>query len=120
MTDAKPAPPLTVYFDGGCPVCAGEIAFYRRRPGTPSVAWVDISTAPAAALGPDLSRDQALARMHVRCADGSLRSGAAAFAALWRLMPGFTWLGRALAIPPVGLAAELAYRLFLLIRRTWR
>ena len=30
---AQPQPPLTVYYDGACPVCRREIGFYRKRTG---------------------------------------------------------------------------------------
>ncbi len=69
-----------VYYDGGCPVCSREITFYQRRPGGESFAWVDVTQADEAALGPGLSREAALARMHVRRADGTVVDGAAAFA----------------------------------------
>jgi predicted DCC family thiol-disulfide oxidoreductase YuxK len=110
----------TVYYDGGCPVCSREVRFYQGREGADSFAWVDVARADEASLGLGLSRHEALARMHVRCADGSLVSGAAAFAEIWRGMPGLRWLGRLLAIPPFGALAELGYRLFLHARKFWR
>ncbi len=112
--------PVQVFYDGGCPVCSREIAFYRSRPGADGFAWVDASQVPEAELGSGLSRDAALARMHVRLADGRLVTGAAAFAQMWRRMPGLRWLGRLLAIPPLGACAELAYQLFLRLRPIWR
>jgi predicted DCC family thiol-disulfide oxidoreductase YuxK len=110
---------LQVFYDGGCPVCRREIGYYRARRGADGFEWVDVN-GPAPALGPGLSREAALARMHVRLADGTLLSGAAAFAAMWRRMPGFRTLGLLLAIPPFGALAELGYRGFLRIRRHWR
>ncbi len=110
----------TVFYDGGCPVCSREVQFYRSREGAASFAWVDVARADEALLGPGLSRDEALARMHVRRADGTLVSGAAAFAEIWRGMPGLRWLGRLLAIPPFGSMAEVCYRLFLRARKLWR
>ena len=112
--------PLKVFYDGGCPICSREIAFYRARPGAEGFECVDVVNSPEQALGPGLSREAALARMHVRLADGKLLSGAAAFAAMWRRMPGFRLLGRLLAIPPFGAIAELGYRGFLRVRRVWR
>lgn len=111
--------PMQVFYDGGCPVCSAEIDFYRKRPGADGFDWVDVHRAEAP-LGAGLSREAALARMHVRLPDGTLLSGAAAFAALWRNMPGMRWLGRWLQVPPFGVLAELAYRIFLRVRRVWR
>eukprot|EP01037_Dinobryon_pediforme_P001936 gene1936-1968_t len=56
--------PLQVYYDGGCPVCSREIAFYKTRPGTNGFRWIDVNAASPADLGPGLTRDLALARMH--------------------------------------------------------
>lgn len=109
-----------VFFDGGCPVCSREIAFYKKRPGAEAFEWVNVVDSPPQVLGPGLSRELALARMHVRLADGTLLSGASAFAALWRQMPGFRALGWLLAVPPFGVLAEIGYRAFLQCRRLWR
>lgn len=114
------AAPLQVYFDGSCPVCSRETAFYRARPGAEGFVWVDVTRAVPGDLGPGLSRELAMARMHVRRQDGMLLSGAAAFAEMWRRMPGFKWLGWLLAMPPFGSLAEIAYRGFLLGRKLWR
>jgi demethoxyubiquinone hydroxylase (CLK1/Coq7/Cat5 family) len=111
---------LTVYFDGACPVCSREIATYRRQAGAEACTWVDVSACESAALGQDLSREQALARMHVRRADGTLVSGAAAFAQMWQSLPATRWLGRVAGWPPVTAVLELAYRAFLRVRRAWR
>ena len=110
----------TVYFDGGCPVCSREIGFYQRRAGGESLHWVDVTQADEAALGPGLSREAALARIHVRRADGTFVDGAAAFAEIWRGMPGLRWLGLVLAVPPFGAIAEFGYRIFLSARKLWR
>ena len=111
---------VRVYFDGGCPVCSREIALYRQWPGTEGFDWIDVSRVDAAALGSDLDRTAAMARMHVRRADGELVSGAAAFAEMWRHMQGLRWLGRLLALPLVKAVADLAYRGFLRVRPLWR
>lgn len=113
---------LTVYYDGGCPLCRAEIGHYRRTPGSERITFVDVGHgAPPSALGSDLDRDAALARFHVRGADGRLVSGAAAFARLWRTLPGWRWLGRLVELRVLGLRpvlpfAEGAYRLSLPLR----
>ncbi len=93
---------------------------YKLRPGAEAFEWVDIVGADPTLLGPGLSRDQALARMHVRTPDGTLLSGAAAFGAIWRRLPGFRWLGRLVSIPVLSGFAELCYRGFLSVRKIWR
>jgi predicted DCC family thiol-disulfide oxidoreductase YuxK len=112
--------PLKVYYDGGCPVCKREIAFYKAQPDNGAFEWVDASGGDPSALGPGLSREMALKAMHVRLPDGRLLSGAAAFAEMWRRMPRFRWLGTLLGVPPVNVIAEFGYRGFLIIRKLWR
>lgn len=110
----------TVYFDGACPVCSREVAHYRGRLGAERIRWVDASTADPYALGPGLDGPAALARFHVRGADGALVSGAAAFATLWRHLPAYAWLGRAASWPPMLAILEAGYRAFLRVRPLWR
>jgi len=105
---------LTVYFDGSCPMCRREIAIYRRLPQADALDWVDVSA--GAELGDSLSCAQAMARFHVRDQQGRLFSGAAAFSQMWRLFPGWRWLGWLSAWPPMSWLFELAYRLFLPMR----
>jgi predicted DCC family thiol-disulfide oxidoreductase YuxK len=121
-----PPPELTIYYDGSCPLCWREVAFYRRLPGADQLDWVDVSV--GAQLGEGLSCDAAMRRFHVREANGRLLSGGAAFARLWRALPGWRVLGWCLAWPPMSWALELIYRSFLplrprlqrLVRRWWR
>jgi ubiquinone biosynthesis monooxygenase Coq7 len=110
----------TVYFDGACPVCSREIAMYQRQPGAEHVRWVDVARCSTDELGPNLNREAALARLHLRRADGALVSGAEAFTSLWQALPRWAWLGRLLSFRPVLWLLEGAYRAFLWLRRTWR
>jgi len=110
----------TVYYDGGCPVCTREIAMYRKQPGGEGIRWVDASTCGAEELGAQLSREAALARLHLRGADGQLVSGAAAFTGMWREMPRWRWLGVFFGKGWRLAALEGAYRAFLRVRRVWR
>lgn len=108
--------PLTVYFDGACPLCRREIALYRKLRGADAIAWIDVADACDTKVGSDLSRHDALRRFHVRRKSGELASGAAAFAALWMALPSLSGPGRVLALPVVRHIAELVYRGFLLAR----
>ena len=93
---------------------------YRAQPGAENVCWVDVTRCDNAELGPDLTRDAALARLHLRRADGGLISGAAAFAALWQTLPRWAWLGRLFGSGVALKMLEAGYSAFLLIRRAWR
>jgi predicted DCC family thiol-disulfide oxidoreductase YuxK len=95
-------------------MCRREIAIYRRLPQAAALDWVDVSA--GAELGDSLSCAQAMARFHVRDQQGRLFSGAAAFSQMWRLFPGWCWLGWLSAWPPMSWLFELAYRLFLPMR----
>lgn len=117
--DAPPAR-LTVYFDGACPVCAREIAAYRRQPGAEACDWVDAAACDDPALGPGLNRQAALARLHVRRPDGSLVQGMRGFATLWQALPRTAWLGRLVARGPMPALLDGAYAGFLHLRRLWR
>ena len=115
--NASPLP--TVYFDGGCPTCTREVAMYRHQPSADAVEWVDVARCGAAALGADLTREAAMARLHLRRTDGSLIGGAQAFTSLWRVLPRSAWLGRALGAGPGLRVLEAGYRIFLVARRGW-
>ena len=111
---------LTVYYDGACPVCSREIAVYRRQAGAEQCVWVDASTCAESALGEGLSRDNALARFHVRSADGVLVDGMLGFAVLWCALPRFAWAGRIASTGPLPLLLDAAYRVFLWLRPLWQ
>ena len=107
-------PELTIYYDGSCPLCRREIALYRRWPEAERLLWLDVS-APVP-LGADLSCEAAMRRFHVRDARGRLFSGGAAFACLWRALPGWCVAGWLFAWPPMSWMLEASYRAFLPLR----
>ena len=106
----------TVYYDGSCPLCAKEISFYRTKEGADGIIWNDVANWTQGNLIPGLSRETVLRRFHVKTADGTILSGAAAFAHLWLNLPGWRLLGAMIGNRLVLPFAETAYRMFLLIR----
>ena len=120
-TIIDPAAACAVYYDGGCPICSREIALYQRlsegegdRPAFENIA------ASGTSLPEGVSREQALARLHVRLGSGEVVSGASAFIAMWRATPRFRLLGRIASVPPLPWLLELAYVGFLKVRPLWR
>ncbi|MDX1581751.1 MAG: DUF393 domain-containing protein [Alphaproteobacteria bacterium] len=107
---------LTVFYDGNCPLCAREIAFYQRRRGADKIAWQDVSSTPGEDVAPGLSRQQAMARFHVQEGDGDVISGGAAFARLWQALPAFRPFGLVFSVPPFSWLLDAAYPLFLKLR----
>ena len=112
MTPEAMPPELTVYFNGACNICAPEVALYRRRTqahGRTNVSYCDISSAEMPTGAPDgTSRDDMLARLHIRKND-IWYSGVDAFIHLWAEVPGFSWLARLVALPPVRAIAVPVY-----------
>ena len=106
---------LTVLYDGACPLCRREIGVYRGLQSSTAVCFADVSDI-AQPLPPGTTREQLLARFHVRNTDGRLLSGAQAFLALWAALPGWRWLALAGRLPGVAWAMERVYRLFLRVR----
>jgi len=110
----KPVP--EVFYDGACPLCTREIAFYRRVRGGESIRWTDISGPATETLPDGLTQASARARFHVKSADGDILDGAAAFAHLWSNLSGFRLLGRVAQVPPILWLLERLYNGFLKLR----
>ena len=107
---------LTVFFDGACPLCTREIAFYRRRRGAESISWIDVSKISEPDVVPGLRHDDALKRFHVKHAGGRITSGGRAFADIWSAMPALAPIGRPFQRWPLSWILDGAYRIFLPIR----
>ena len=108
----SPRAVLTVFYNGDCPICRGRMLDYQMLSAGRSrlIAWCDVAQSPWALKRWQVDGATARRRIHVLDAAGRLYSGAAAFARLWRELPGYRWLGRLLAVPGINLAAELVYR----------
>lgn len=94
---------LTVWYDGGCPLCRREIQLMRRLDRAGAIDFVDVAMDGAAC---PIDRVDLLARFHAR-ENNVLLNGAAAFAAMWRAIP---------LLRPLGLAARRPWVLDLLER----
>jgi predicted DCC family thiol-disulfide oxidoreductase YuxK len=114
MMPSNPIPKeLTVWYDGGCPLCRREIAFMQRLDRAGRIDFVDL--ADGAPVSCPRDRADLLARFHAREGD-RLLSGAAAFAAMWRAIPALRPLGLVARNRLVLAGLEQAYRAFLRLR----
>ncbi|MFZ6817417.1 thiol-disulfide oxidoreductase DCC family protein [Undibacterium sp. Ji22W] len=117
---ANTAKVCTIYFDGACPLCAKEIATYQNWQGAERIEWIDASRCADIALGTQLERTQALAKLHARDENGMLVSGAAAFVMMWRQLPALKWITPFLGQAWMIRALDYLYEGFLKIRPLWR
>ena len=93
-----------MFYDGGCPLCRREVQHYRRLDRGRGVNWVDISVQADQLVPFDLTRADAMARLHVLDTRGQMQTGAAAFATLWSALPYYRWLAgcvRSLGLVPL-------------------
>ena len=116
VTETNESPPLTVFFDGSCPICSKEIAFYRTRVGADMLSWIDVSDGRTALTQETVSREDLMARFHVQNSDGQLVSGGAAFAELWAALPAFKIFGKLFKLPGFSFLIDIGYDFFLVVR----
>ena len=106
------ARPLTVWYDGDCPICTAEVGLMRRLDRASAIEFVDLSL-PGSCLTDHNAR---LARLHAQVRGGPMVAGAAAFVAMWRVLPALRPLAALASLPPVLWLLERAYQLFLRLR----
>jgi len=103
---------ITVWYDGACPLCLREIRWMDNLDKSGFITFVDLANPETNC---PLDRRLMLDRLHVQ-ENGTILSGAAAFAAMWRAVP---------LLRPIGIIArnrlvlyglEWGYRMFLGIR----
>ena len=105
--------PITVYYDGLCPVCSREVSVYQRLDRPRQIRWQNLEARPDDL--PDL--DSAYRLLHVRDSDGQLHIGFPAHLLMWQRLPGFRPLAWTLRrCRPSAYVAERIY-LWLTARR---
>ena len=104
---------IEVFYDGACPVCAREMRFIQRLDTANVVRASDIAARDfdPAAVGPDLTRERLMDRIHGKLPDGSVVEGVEVF----RRIYGALGFRRAVAVsrwPGVRRLLDVAYRAF--------
>jgi len=104
---------LTVWFDGGCPLCTREIALFRRLDRRKAIHFEDVSGSNPSC---PIDRAELLARFHAQETGKPIVSGAAAFAAMWRAIPVLRPFGEIARVPVILWTLERLYSVFLGLR----
>jgi predicted DCC family thiol-disulfide oxidoreductase YuxK len=89
--------PITVYFDGECPVCSREVALYRRLPHRAPIFWLDLAAPGDPLRGENFDLGAALELLHVKDGAGRLHVGLDAHLLMWQRLPGLHVLAGTLA-----------------------
>ncbi len=87
-----------------------EIGRYRRSDGAERIEFIDVAD-PDVDPGPDLPREDAMGRFHVRLPSGELKAGAAAFVEIWRVLTIWRTAAMVASLRGATPALELGYRL---------
>jgi predicted DCC family thiol-disulfide oxidoreductase YuxK len=112
---------FTVLFDGGCPLCTKEIAHYQRlnaKAAPPFGEVVFLNLVGGEVVVEDLleqmqvTKDDAMRRMHVVTEDAKIVTSADAFREMWARLPYWRGIVPFCAIPGVMPAANWAYNKF--------
>ncbi|MDX1411541.1 MAG: DUF393 domain-containing protein [Nitrospirales bacterium] len=75
--------PLTVYFDGECPICRREIDLMKMANRKEHLAFIDFSTSSYHPAEHGLNRCDLERVIHARWADGTLITGVEVFREMW-------------------------------------
>ena len=103
---------VSMLYDGGCPLCAKEIAHYQRIDHQQQVNWVDINRDSTVLDAIGVSKTAAMRHLHVINANGHIDRGAYAFATVWGELPYYRCFARIVRIPGVLRMLDKAYGIF--------
>jgi predicted DCC family thiol-disulfide oxidoreductase YuxK len=106
---SQPNSPLTMYFDGACPLCSREARFFTGRAPQGSVRFVDIAAADFDAQAHGLDPKAVHREIHARTVDGRVLVGIDALAQMWSLVPRSRWLATMTRVPGVRQVMQVGY-----------
>lgn len=99
-------------YDGGCPLCSKEVAHYRRADKAQKIRWSDINADPTLLEEHRIPYEAAMKHLHVVDTDGSIVTGAPAFAIVWAELPYYRHLARVVSLPGVLALLDKLYNCF--------
>jgi len=102
---------LTIFYDGGCPLCAAEMRHLSRRDSASKIAYEDIYAADFSARFPQIDQQAADRILHGQLADGQLIFGLDVTYQAWVLVGKRKWVA-ILRWPIIKPIADLTYLFF--------
>ncbi|MGD9851786.1 MAG: thiol-disulfide oxidoreductase DCC family protein [Nitrospirales bacterium] len=103
--------PLTVYFDGECPICRREIEVIKFFNRQDRLQFIDFSSSSYRSADHGLNQCDLARVIHARWSDGSLMAGVEVFSAMWEAV-GFGLLARFARRPTINKLLSRAYDWF--------
>lgn len=100
--------PLTLYYDGACPVCVAEMRNLEARDVHGQLRFVNLDIADADRYPPGIQKAAMMALIHARCADGRLLRGMEVFRLAYRAV-GLPWVARLVSLPGIKPLTDALY-----------
>lgn len=100
--------PLTLYYDGACPMCRAEMHNLMLRNQRHLLAFVDISVPGFDGQPPGATQQDLMALIHARQADGTLLKGVDVFRLAYSAA-GLPWVSALVRLPVIGALADRVY-----------
>lgn len=108
---------LTIFYDGGCPLCATEMNHLRKRDSNHAIAYEDIYAEGFESRFPYIDRTQADRILHGQLADGTIIYALDVTYEAWTLVGKRHWVA-ILRWPIFKQVADLGYVFFAKYRHT--
>jgi predicted DCC family thiol-disulfide oxidoreductase YuxK len=104
-------PELTIFYDGGCPLCMKEMRHLHKADIKNTIQFVDINAHDFESNYPTINKEEANRILHGWLADGSLLLGLDVTYKAWSLVGKGGWIA-VLRWPLIKPLADLGYRFF--------
>ncbi|MGR8950064.1 MAG: thiol-disulfide oxidoreductase DCC family protein [Gammaproteobacteria bacterium] len=116
IVDAGADHGLTVFYDGSCSICSREINIYQAMRGAERIEFTDASALTFEETEAGITRESALAALHVRDAQGRVFIGVEAFTQIWAHLPATQLLAKLAKFEAFRRLLRLGYKVFVRLR----
>jgi predicted DCC family thiol-disulfide oxidoreductase YuxK len=111
MTNKDQNEPLTLFYDGGCPVCSREMRFLKKKDSKNLISFIDISSSDFNPSEYNKDQDTFMKQIHARLPDGTLITGMEVFRQAYQRV-GHGWILFPTKFPVIKQLADICYALF--------